>query len=80
MAVFAMLAGAELRSLLESAFPGAQIDIEDLTGGQDHYRVRIVSEHFRGVSRLAQHRLVYRALGSRVGREVHALALDTSAP
>ena len=54
--------------------------IEDLAGDGDHYRAHIVSVQFRGKSRLQQHQLVYRALGDRMGGELHALALSTSAP
>ena len=50
------------------------------TGGGGHYKVAIVSAAFEGKSRLEQHRMVYDALGSMIGREVHALALDTRAP
>ena len=67
------------RAIRES-LPDAQVTIEDLAGDGDHYRAHIVSEQFRGKSRLQQHQLVYRALGDRMGGELHALALSTSAP
>lgn len=70
----------ELQTRLQDAFPGADIAIQDLAGDGDHYRARIVSEAFRGLTRLRQHQLVYQALGGRVGGEIHALALETLAP
>lgn len=71
---------AELESRLRAAFPDAEISIDDLAGDGDHYRARIVSAAFKGLPRVRQHQLVYAALGGRVGAELHALALETSAP
>lgn len=69
-----------LRAHLADAFPDAVIAIEDLAGDGDHYRARIVSTAFRGLSRVKQHQLVYAALKGQMGGELHALALETSAP
>ena len=69
-----------LRQHLVDAFPDAEIDIEDLAGDGDHYRARIVSGAFAGLSRVKQHQLVYAALKGQMGGELHALALETSAP
>jgi stress-induced morphogen len=54
--------------------------IEDLAGDGDHYKARIVSQAFRGLSRVRQHQLVYAALKGRMGGELHALALETVSP
>lgn len=70
----------ELEARLREAFPDAQIAVEDLAGDGDHYRARIVSTAFKGLPRVRQHQLVYDALGGRMGNELHALALQTSAP
>jgi stress-induced morphogen len=70
----------DLESSLRAAFPDAEIVIEDLAGDGDHYRARIVSPTFAGLSRVRQHQLVYAALKGRVGGELHALALETAAP
>ncbi len=70
----------ELQTRLEDAFPDSEVVVQDLAGDGDHYRARIVSEAFRGLTRLRQHQLVYQALGGRVGGEIHALALETLAP
>ncbi len=67
----------ELQTRLQTAFPDAEITIQDLAGDGDHYRARIVSRSFAGLTRLRQHQLVYRALGGSVGGEIHALGLET---
>ena len=69
-----------LRRLLEAAFPGAEVQINDLTGTRDHYQVSVVAESFRGHTRMQQHRLVYQALGDLMRGPIHALSLQTSAP
>lgn len=74
------MTAAELEKAILEAFPDAIVEIEDLAGDGDHYRARIVSAAFRGKSRLQQHQMVYRALGERLGGQLHALALTTSAP
>ena len=70
----------ELENRLRAAFPDAEISIQDLAGDGDHYRARIVSPVFKGLPRVRQHQMVYAALGGSVGGELHALALETSAP
>jgi len=74
-----MLAG-EIEKLIRDAFPDAVIDIRDLAGDGDHYAANVISEAFRGKSRVQQHQMVYNALQGRMGGELHALALQTSAP
>ncbi len=71
---------AEIEALIRAALPDARVTIEDLAGDGDHYAAAVVSEAFRGRSRVQQHQLVYAALGGRMGGELHALALQTSAP
>ncbi|WP_027135590.1 BolA family protein [Geminicoccus roseus] len=70
----------DLERMLKDSFPDASVRIDDLAGDGDHYRAVIVSEAFRGKTRIQQHQLVYAALGGRMGGELHALALTTSAP
>ncbi len=72
-----MLEPAKLRELIERQFPDAQIEIDDLTGTRDHYEISVGSDRFAGLSPLAQHRLVYEALGSHMRGDIHALALHT---
>ena len=74
------MSAAEIERAIRESLPDAEVRIEDLAGDGDHYRAHIVSEQFRGKSRLQQHQLVYQALGSRMGGELHALALSTSTP
>jgi len=69
-----------LEAELRAAFPDAEIAIDDLAGDGDHYRARIMSSAFAGLSRVRQHQLVYAALKGKVGGELHALALETAAP
>ncbi len=75
----AMDAG-EIEDMIKSALPGATVRIRDLAGDGDHYAAEIVAEEFRGKSRVQQHQLVYAALKGKMGGELHALALQTSAP
>ena len=70
----------EIEALIKAALPDAQVTIEDLAGDGDHYAATVVSEAFRGRSRVQQHQLVYAALQGRMGGALHALALQTSAP
>ncbi len=74
------MAAQELERLLKEAFPDAVVVIEDLAGDGDHYRATVISRAFRGKSRVQQHQMVYRALGARMGGELHALALVTKVP
>ncbi len=70
----------DLEAALKEGFPDADIQIQDLAGDGDHYRAKIVSAAFAGLPRVRQHQLVYAALKGRMGGELHALALETSAP
>ena len=70
----------EIEALIKAALPDAQVKIDDLAGDGDHYAATVISEMFRGKSRVQQHQLVYAALRGRMGGELHALALQTSAP
>jgi stress-induced morphogen len=75
-----MPTASELKERIEREIPGASADVEDLTGGGDHFRAEIVSERFAGLSRIEQHRLVYDVFGAEVGGPIHALSLKTSTP
>lgn len=74
------MAVPDIEALIKAAIPDARVAIEDLAGDGDHYAATVVSEAFRGKSRVQQHQLVYAALRGRMGGELHALALQTSAP
>ncbi len=70
----------EIERLIKEAFPDAQVEIQDLAGDGDHYAATVISEAFRGKSRVQQHQMVYAALKGKMGSELHALALQTAAP
>lgn len=71
---------AEIERLIKAALPDAKVEIRDLAGDGDHYAAEVVSEAFRGKSRVQQHQMVYQALKGNMGGELHALALQTSVP
>ena len=70
----------ELQHRIEQALPGARTQVQDLTGGGDHFRAEIVSDRFEGLSRIEQHQLVYSIFGAEIGGPIHALSLKTSTP
>jgi len=74
------MAASEIESLIKAAFPDARVEIQDLAGDGDHYAATVVSEAFRGKSRVQQHQMVYGALKGQMGGVLHALALTTSVP
>jgi len=74
------MAANEIEALIRAAIPDAEIEIRDLAGDGDHYAARIVSAVFAGLPKVRQHQMVYRALGGRMGNELHALQLETAAP
>lgn len=70
----------EIEAMIRDAIPDALVEITDLAGDGDHYAARVVSESFRGQSRVTQQRRVYAALGGRMGGVLHALQLTTAVP
>ncbi len=70
----------DIEELIRASLPDARVTIDDLAGDGDHYAATVVSEAFRGKSRVQQHQMVYDALKGRMGGELHALALTTKAP
>jgi stress-induced morphogen len=70
----------ELKQRIERALPGARVDVEDITGGGDHFRAEIVSDRFDGLSRIQQHKLIYDVFGAEIGGPIHALSIKTSTP
>ena len=75
----AMLAN-DIERLIKAGIPDAEVTIRDLAGDGDHYSATVVSEAFRGKSRVQQHKLVYDALKGEMGGKLHALALQTGLP
>ena len=67
----------EITNKLLESFPEAKIKAQDLTGGGDHWRVEIKAKEFEGMTIVQQHQAVYKALGSWMKKEIHALSLQT---
>jgi stress-induced morphogen len=67
----------EIKQRIETAIPGAEAEVEDYTGGGDHFRATVIAAAFAGRSRIEQHRLVYEVFGSEIGGPIHALSLKT---
>jgi stress-induced morphogen len=75
-----MPAASEIKERIEAALPDAQVEVEDFTGGGDHFRARVLSPTFSGKSRIERHRLIYAIFGDQIGGPIHALSLETIAP
>jgi stress-induced morphogen len=74
------MAADQIEALIREALPDAEVTIRDLAGDGDHYAAHVVSGAFAGLTRVRQHKLVYDALGGRMGGELHALQLTTAVP
>ncbi|MCA0434805.1 MAG: BolA family transcriptional regulator [Proteobacteria bacterium] len=70
----------EIERFIKEGLPDASVEIRDLAGDGNHYAANVISPSFKGKSRVQQHQMVYAALKGRMGGELHALALQTSAP
>ena len=72
------MAVTTIRDLLADAFPGGEIDVEDRTGGGDHFQVTVVSDAFNGLSLIQQHKLVNAALAAPLADgTIHELRIRT---
>jgi stress-induced morphogen len=72
-----MPSAEQLKRRIESAIPGALAEVEDYTGGGDHFRATVTCPAFAGLSRIEQHRMVYGVFGDEIGGPIHALSLKT---
>ena len=70
----------DIESMIKAAIPDAEVTIRDLAGDGDHYAATVISESFRGKSRVQQHQIVYQSLKGQMGGLLHALALQTGVP
>ena len=70
----------ELFEILNNGFSESVIEIQDLAGDNDHYAVKIISNEFKGLNKIKQHKLVYDVLGKKMGYTLHALSIKTEAP
>ncbi len=76
-----MVTSEQVKEMIVSEIPDAQIQVQDLTGGGDHYQVTVVSSEFEGKGLVKQHQMVYKALQQAMSTEaIHALALKTYTP
>jgi stress-induced morphogen len=71
---------ADIERRIKAALPDAIVEIRDLAGDGDHYAATVISEAFRGKSRVQQHQMVNAAFGADLGSTLHSLALQTRAP
>jgi stress-induced morphogen len=74
------MAAGDIEAMILEALPGATVTITDLAGDGDHYAAHVTAPQFSGMSRVAQHKAVYAALGGRMGGVLHALQLTTAVP
>lgn len=76
-----MISPDQVKSMVKAGLPDAQVQIQDLTGGGDHYQVTVISSQFEGCSLVQQHQLVYSAVSQAMSSEaIHALSLKTFTP
>ena len=69
-----------IREMLAARFPGAAVEVSDMTGSNDHFDERVTSADFAGKALLEQHRMVIGVLRERLGSQVHAVRIRTAAP
>jgi stress-induced morphogen len=74
------MAAPDIEKLISAAIPGCAVEITDLAGDGNHYAARVTASAFAGLTRVAQQRMVYDAMGGRMGGELHALQLTTAIP
>ena len=76
-----MMSPQQVEGMIKAQLPDAQVQVQDLTGGGDHYQVTVVSSQFADKGMVQQHQLVYGALQQAISSEaIHALALKTYTP
>jgi|TARA_B110001452_G_scaffold4724_1_gene4382 stress-induced morphogen len=71
------LSEKEIKDLIIASIPDANIEITDLAGDNNHYSAKITSKIFNGISKVEQHKLVYKSLKGKMGNELHALSITT---
>jgi len=67
----------EIKKLITESIPDASIEIKDLMGDSNHYEATVISKIFNGLSKIDQHKLVYKSLKGKMGNELHALSITT---
>ncbi len=74
------MTGGEIESAIKAALPEAIVVLTDLAGDNDHWAAEVIAPQFAGKNRVQQHKMVYEALGGRMGGALHALQLTTKVP
>ncbi|MDX8405585.1 MAG: BolA family transcriptional regulator [Mariprofundus sp.] len=69
----------QIAEMIRSHLPDAEVEVR-LYSGDDHFEATVTSSAFAGKTRVAQHQMVYKALGEQMKQAIHALALKTAAP
>jgi stress-induced morphogen len=75
-----MLSTEDVKKLVQTGIPGSEVEVMDLTGTSDHFRIHVVSDAFAGKSLIERHKMVHKALGPYLTREIHAVDLKTKTP
>jgi len=76
-----MVSPEQIEAMIKAEMPDAQIQVQDLTGGGDHYQVTVISSLFEGKGLVQQHQMIYGAVRQAMSSEaIHALALKTYTP
>ncbi|WP_421659262.1 BolA family protein [Leptothermofonsia sp. ETS-13] len=76
-----MVSPEQVEAMIKAKIPDAQVQVQDLTGGGDHYQVTVISSEFEGKGLVQQHQMVYGAVRQAMSTEaIHALALKTYTP
>lgn len=74
------MAAADIEAAILAALPGATVELRDLAGDDDHWAATVTAPQFAGKNRVQQHKMVYAALGGKMGGELHALQVTTVVP
>ena len=72
--------GEDIKTAIERELPGAEVELTDLAGDDNHWAARVTAPQFAGKSRVQQHKMVYAAFGEKMGGELHALQVTTLVP
>lgn len=75
-----MFSPEKIKAIVEAAITGSNVEVRDMTGTNDHFEVIVVADLFEGKRLVERHRMVYSAIGSAVGNEIHALAIKAFTP
>lgn len=74
------MTGADIEAAIVAELPGAEVELTDLAGDNDHWAAKVTAPQFAGKNRVQQHKMVYAAFGAKMGGELHALQVTTVVP